>query len=634
MWLRLRPATVRGKLVAMALATTFVALLATAAGMLAYDLDSYQQYWVDDMTTQAEIIAVVSSPALSFNDPAAARQNLGMLRVRPHIEAGAIYDARGVLFAGYAQSPQDTPVFPARPGKAGHAIEGGHLVVYHPVVENGEVIGTVYLIARYGLVDRIRSYAAIMGGVMLFSLLLAALVARRLQQGITQPLAAVTGVARAVMEKRDFSLRVRSPNASGEIATLVYAFNDMLAEVGRRAYAQQEANRTLQHEMTVRQDAERALLVADRRKDEFLATLAHELRNPLAPIRTGLDILRMAGDDKVACERARAIMERQLRQMVRLVDDLLDVSRINTGKLTIKREPVALQSVVGDALELVRPFVEAQEHRLQVELPQEPVYVLGDATRLAQVLSNLLNNAAKYTNSGGELSLRATVEEGQLKIRVSDNGIGVAPHMLGEIFEMFVQADTSLERSTAGLGVGLSLARRLAELHGGTITAESQGIGQGSTLTVTLPVMAAPDDPAAAVPPSARQKVQYRVLLADDNVDFVDSIAVLLRGAGHTVRVCHDGAQALAAADAFVPDYAFLDIGLPRMNGYDLARALRKLPGLQRTVLVAVTGWGQQKDRQLALDAGFNAHLVKPVGAEQILAIMAGSREGLLLRPA
>jgi len=634
MWAWLRPATVRGKLVMMALATTFVALMTAAAGMLLYDLDSYQQYWVDDMTTQAEIIAVVSTPALSFNDPSAARQNLGMLRVRPHILAGAVYDARGAMFAAYAQSARDTPVFPSRPGRAGHAIEGGHLVVYHPVLENGEAIGTVYLIARYGLVERISTYAAIMGGVMLLSLLMAALVANRLQKDITLPLAAVTGVARDVMEKRDFSLRVRSPMASGEIATLVYAFNDMLAEVGRRAQALQDTNRTLQYEMTVRQDAERALLQADRRKDEFLATLAHELRNPLAPIRTGLDILRLAGDDKAACDRARGIMERQLRQMVRLVDDLLDVSRINTGKLAIKREPVALQSVVSDALELVRPFVEAQEHRLQVELPQHPVYVMGDATRLAQVLSNLLNNAAKYTNRGGELALRAMVEQGRLVIRVSDNGIGVAPHMLGEIFEMFVQADTSLERSTAGLGVGLSLARRLAELHGGTIVAESPGIGQGSTMTVTLPVMAAPDAAQDAQQPTGPAGRRLRVLLADDNVDFVDSVAVLLRAAGHTVRVCHDGAQALAAADAFQPDYAFLDIGLPRVNGYDLARSLRKLPGLRHTILVAVTGWGQQKDRMLALEAGFAAHLVKPVAVDQILAIMGGSREGMLQRPA
>ncbi|SFV14196.1 hybrid sensor histidine kinase/response regulator [Pseudoduganella namucuonensis] len=630
---RLKPRTVRGKLVAMALATTFAALLAASGGMLLYDLDSFQQYWVDDMTTQAQIVAVVSSPALSFNDQAAARQNLAMLRVRPQIQAGAIYSANGTLFAAYAQSVQETPVFPDKPGRTGYAIEGGRLVVNHPIVENGETIGTVYLSAHYRLLDRVRSYAAILGGVMVLSLLLAALVAHRLQKGITRPLAAVTGVAREVMQRRDFSLRVPGA-ASGEIGTLVDAFNDMLAEVGRRAHALQEANRTLEHEMTVRQGAERALLLADRRKDEFLATLAHELRNPLAPIRTGLDILRVNADDKVAGERARAIMERQLKQMVRLVDDLLDVSRINTGKLTIKREPVALQAVVGDALELVRPLVEAQRHALHVALPAEPVYVLGDATRLAQVLSNLLNNAAKYTNRGGRLELTADVDDSAhhslLRIRVRDNGIGVAPHMLGQIFDMFVQADTSLERSTAGLGVGLSLARKLAELHGGTITAHSDGIGRGTELTVLLPLLAPPADDEAVAPAAGASGARHRVLLADDNVDFVDSIGALLRAAGHTVEVCHDGKQALAVADGFTADYAFLDIGLPGMNGYDLARALKRLPRMRDTVMVAVTGWGQQKDRQMAFDAGFAGHLVKPVGFDQILAILAGSREGML----
>ncbi|KQW87220.1 hypothetical protein ASC94_27840 [Massilia sp. Root418] len=627
MFARLKPGTVRGKLILMALATTFVALVASSAAMLLYDLDSFQQYWVDDMTTQAEIVAAVSTTALSFNDQTAARQNLSLLRVRPQIQAGAIYAANGTLFAAYAQSLEDTPVFPAKPGRPGYAIESGRLVVYHPIVENREVIGTVYLSARYRLIERLRSYAAILGGVMVLSLLLAALVASRLQRGITQPLAAVTGVAQEVMQKRDFSLRV-PPSGSGEIGTLVAAFNNMLAEVGRRAYALQEANQTLEREMAVRQGAERALLLADRRKDEFLATLAHELRNPLAPIRTGLDILRVNPDDHAAGARARTIMERQLKQMVRLVDDLLDVSRINTGKLAIRRAPLQLHTVVSDALELVRPYLASLDHTLEVQLPPPPVYIDGDATRLAQVLSNLLNNAAKYTDRGGRLSLRAALEGGVLRIRVRDNGIGIAPHMLGEIFDMFVQADTSLERSTAGLGVGLSLARKLAELHGGSIEAASAGLGKGSEFTVTLPVMAVPADPATAAPSAESGRQHYRILLVDDNADFVDSIGSLLRTAGHTVRVCHDGMRALDIADLFAPDFAFLDIGLPQLNGYDLARALRRLPGLRDTVLVAVTGWGQQKDRERAFEAGFQSHLVKPVGFEQIVAILDSAKVG------
>jgi signal transduction histidine kinase/ActR/RegA family two-component response regulator len=621
--------TVRAKLVAMALATAFVALVAMSAGMLAYELVSFQQNWVDDLTTQADIIATVSAPAVSFNDPAAARQNLALLRVRPQIEAGAIYGPGGILFASYAVAPGADPVYPERPGAVGYRIEGGHMVVVHPIVENGERVGTVYLTARYRVLDRVATYSLILGGAMLGSLVLAALVAGRLQLAITRPLQAVTKVARNVMERRDFSLRVRH-GASGEVGTLVDAFNNMLAEVERRAHALQDANRTLEHEMTVRQGAERALLLADRRKDEFLATLAHELRNPLAPLRTGLDIMRLSGGDPGATERARGVMERQLKQMVRLVDDLLDVSRINTGKLTIRREEVALQAVVSNALEIARPFIDTQGHALTVALPAQPVFVLGDATRLAQVLSNLLNNAARYTPRGGSIALSAAVaDDGLLRIRVSDSGIGIAPPMLGAIFEMFVQADASLERLNAGLGVGLSLARKLVELHEGTIEVASAGTGQGSTFTVVLPVLAQVAKPAPVATLPAGLAGPFRILLVDDNVDFVTAIGALLRTLGHTVQVCHDGAQALAGAAAFAPDFAFLDIGLPLMNGYDLARALRRMPALSRTVMVAVTGWGQQKDRDLAFEAGFEEHLVKPVSVEQILAILAGHREGV-----
>nr|WP_229430081.1 ATP-binding protein [Pseudoduganella umbonata] len=631
----LRPDTVRAKLVAMALATTFAALVTTSVSMLVYDLTTFQQNWVDDLTTQAEIVATVSAPAVGFNDPAAARQNLALLRVRPQIQQGAIYGAGGAVFADYALPGADVPALPARPGRSGHAIEGGRMVVYHPIVENGERVGTVYLSARYRLLDRLASYAMILGVVMLASLLLAALVASRLQQAITRPLQAVTNVARAVMQRRDFSLRVdydddHHGKHGGEIGTLVDAFNDMLAEIGRRANALEEANLTLEREMAVRQGAERALLLADRRKDEFLATLAHELRNPLAPLRTGLDIMRLNGGDPAASLRARGVMERQLKQMVRLVDDLLDVSRINTGKLTIRRENLDLHAVVANALEIARPFIDAQGHQLAVHLPPGPVHLLGDSTRLAQVLSNLLNNAARYTPRGGHIALSAEVGgDGRLRIHVADDGIGIAPDMLGAIFEMFVQADATLERTNQGLGVGLSLARRLVELHDGALEAASDGQGQGSTFTVTLPVLAEAPSPVARPAPSLGGERKFRILLVDDNEDFVNAIGGLLRTMGHTVHVCHDGPQALADAAGFAPDFAFLDIGLPGLNGYDLARALRAMPALGRTVMIAVTGWGQQKDRDLAFEAGFAQHLVKPVSVEQILAILAGKSDSV-----
>jgi signal transduction histidine kinase/CheY-like chemotaxis protein len=609
--------TVRGKLILMAVATTFVALLAASVAMLLFDLRAFQRYWTDDLMTQADIMARVTAPALAFNDEETARQNLAVLRVRPQILAAAVYTSDGTRFATYASAPNQA--IPARPAPSGYRIEAGEVAVFRNIVENGEMVGTVYLRSRYGLVDRLVSYGAILGAVMLGALLIAGLVASRLQAAITRPLAAVTNVARQVMQRRDFTLRVPG-NDSGEIGVLVAAFNDMLAEIGRRSHALQEANATLEHEMQVRQRAEEALRLADRRKDEFLATLAHELRNPLAPIRTGLDILRLRSGDAQATQRATDIMERQLRQMVRLVDDLLDVSRINTGKFTIKSGRVELKAVVNDALEVVRPYIELHGHELTIDLPDRPVFLNGDATRLAQILSNLLNNAAKYTNRGGRVGLKATVDDRTLMVVVSDTGI--APDMLDTVFEMFVQVDSTLERSNAGLGVGLSLARKLVELHGGSIEAHSAGVGHGSQFVVRLPIVVEPELPAKPTPMSFISAETYRILLADDNVDFVNSIGALLTAMGHSVVITHNGPDALAAAKRFCPDYAFLDIGLPQMSGYDLARGIRDLSCCTMTVMVAVTGWGQEKDRQLAFEAGFDHHMVKPVRFEQIEEIL------------
>jgi signal transduction histidine kinase/ActR/RegA family two-component response regulator len=612
---------VRSKMILMAVSTTLVALLSAAVAMLLFDARAFQRYWVDDLMSQAEIVASVTAPAIAFNDAKSAQQNLAVLRVRPQILAAAIYTAKGTMFASYAR-PGAGQVFPARPEKPGYRIEHGELVAYQNLVDHGEVLGTVYLRSRYDLAERILNYAAILGAVTLGALVIAGLVASRLQAGITRPLEAVTNVARQVMQRRDFTLRVPGNN-SGEIGVLVAAFNDMLAEIGRRSSALQEANRTLEHEMEVRKRAEDALIVADRRKDEFLATLAHELRNPLAPIRTGLDILRLRSGDAQATQRATDIMERQLRQMVRLVDDLLDVSRINTGKFAIKMGRVELKAVVNDALEVVRSYIELHGHELAIDLPDRPVFLHGDATRLAQILSNLLNNAAKYTNRGGRVSLSASVEDETLVLVVADNGIGIAPEMLDTVFDMFVQVDSTLERTNAGLGVGLSLARRLVELHGGTITATSEGLGKGSRFTVRLPIVVEPELPTKPTPAAFISGETYRILLADDNVDFVNSIGALLSAMGHSVVITHNGPDALTAAARFCPDYAFLDIGLPQMSGYDLARGIRRLPCGPMTVLIAVTGWGQEKDRQLAFEAGFDHHMVKPVRFEQIEEILS-----------
>jgi len=399
-----------------------------------------------------------------------------------------------------------------------------------------------------------------------------------------------------VIEQRDYSLRARK-TTEDEIGQLVDSFNAMLAEAGRRADALRES---------------------DVRKDEFLATLAHELRNPLAPIRNALEILKMPGANPAMLEKARQMMERQLAQMVRLVDDLLDVSRITTGKLGIRKALLEVQAAIRDAIETARPFVEARRHQLEVQLPSQPISIEGDRTRLAQVFANLLHNAAKYTEPGGYITLSLAEEDDQAVVRVRDTGIGLAPESLAAIFDMFVQVDRTLERTQAGLGVGLTLSRQLVTLHGGTIEAKSGGVGKGSEFTVRLPLAGAALANADPEVRRLRARQSRRILLADDNADFADSLAELFAARGHEVRVAHNGAEALAAAAAFNPDFAFLDIGMPKVHGYEVARRLRDMPATSECVLVAVTGWGQEDDRQRAREAGFDRHILKPVDPAEI----------------
>lgn len=618
--------SVRRKLMLVVLATTFTALLVAAIALVTYELRTYERAWVSDLVTQADILARASAPALLFDDPGTASENLALLKVRPQILAAAIYSAKGKLFATYAQGATQ-PRFPILPGLDGYRIDGGEIVLFHRIIEKDEILGTVYLRATFELAGRLRDYLTILGAVMALSLLVAILMSVWLQAAVTKPILAVTRVARAVMERRDFSLRVEK-TTDDEIGYLVGAFNDMLAEVGRRAVALETSNLSLQHEMGVRRVAEEALLIADRRKDEFLATLAHELRNPLAPMRNALRILAVAGDDASAAQHARDMMERQLQQMVRLVDDLLDVSRITTGKLALRKERTELNAVVRNAVDTARPFLDARGHGLTVKLPPEPVYLDADPTRLAQVFSNLLNNAAKYTDPGGRIALAATRAGDSVTVTVADNGIGIAPGMQQSIFEMFTQVDHSLERTQAGLGVGLTLAKRLIELHGGTLEAHSEGLNRGSEFVVRLPAATATTPGPQAVPGTGADGMAsgHRILVADDNIDFATSFALILRMLGNDVRVVHDGAAALEAAASLKPAFCFLDIGLPKINGYDLAQRLRQMPATAHSTLIAVTGWGQEKDRQRAHEAGFDHHMVKPVDPNAIETLLRTAR--------
>ncbi len=363
--------------------------------------------------------------------------------------------------------------------------------------------------------------------------------------------------------------------------------------------------------------AEEALRDADRRKDEFLAILAHELRNPLAPIRNSLALMRQAGGDSRIMEKARDMMDRQVQQMVRLVDDLLDVSRITRNKLELRKEQIELAAVVQSAVETSGPLIQASRHRLTVSLPVEPIPLDADPTRLAQVLSNLLNNAAKYTEPGGSIWLTAERRGGEAVVSVKDTGVGIPADMLPRIFEMFTQVDPSLERAHGGLGIGLTLARRLVELHGGTVEVDSAGPGRGSELTVRLPVFET--QPQAQAPQgtagpgeTTEAPPRRRILVVDDNEDTADSLGLLLTLAGNEVRTAHDGLKAVEVAAAFRPAVVLLDIGLPKLNGYEAARRIRELQG-KDVALIAVTGWGQEEDKRQAKEAGFDFHLVKPL---------------------
>jgi PAS domain S-box-containing protein len=378
---------------------------------------------------------------------------------------------------------------------------------------------------------------------------------------------------------------------------------------------------------TERMRAEESLRDADRRKDEFLATLAHELRNPLAPIRNSLQILKLPRLEPEIASQAREMMERQVHHLVRLVDDLLDVSRVMRGKIELRKESCELSSIVARAVETAQPLIDAQQHQLDINLPAESLQVFADPIRLAQVISNVLTNAAKYTDPNGHIRLSASRVGEQVELRVKDNGIGIAPAMLDQIFELFVQADQSSVRAQGGLGIGLTLVKNLVELHGGTVAAISQGLGAGTEIVVSLPLhreirQACPvednGDEAAKKSFAGR-----RLLVVDDNRDAATTLAMLLRLQGCEVHVANDGLAALEAAAHYQPELIFLDIGMPGMDGYEVARRIRRTPGLKHIVLAALTGWGQQEDRRRSAEAGFDHHLVKPVQPGTLESILA-----------
>ena len=395
------------------------------------------------------------------------------------------------------------------------------------------------------------------------------------------------------------------------------------------------------HDVTNRRNYEQRLLEQDIRKDEFLATLAHELRNPLAPIRTGLQLLKSEPRAQDVMSRTLPVMERQLEHLVHLVDDLLDVSRISSGKIILKRQRVLFHDVAAAAIEASRPLINASSHILSIDWPDEEIWLDADPTRLVQIFSNLLTNSAKYMHAGGQITFAAHLQHGNIVVTVRDTGMGIPAAMLRQVFDRFTQISRTLDRAQGGLGIGLSLVKTLVKMHGGSVHAASEGVDKGCTFTVVLPVVSAPDasevdrsapaaskpfvEPlqAAIEPVSNSLAIKQRVLVVDDNVDAAQTMVMLLDLSGHDARAAFSGEEALKTAVDFVPHVVFLDIGMPKMNGYEVARQLLAHPSTASAKLIAVTGWGGEEDIRKSKMAGFHAHLTKPVDPNTIDAMLA-----------
>jgi signal transduction histidine kinase len=447
---------------------------------------------------------------------------------------------------------------------------------------------------------------------------LAASLQRLLAEGCVLP----TGAPLCVGERRLGALLIEA--AEADRATL-----GELADRAGMAFDNARLYGSLQREIARSRAAEESLQEAARRKDEFLAMLSHELRNPLAPIRTAMEVIRRVAPPEPTLVKARDAVDRQVGHLVRLVEELLDVSRISEGRISLKKEQLELARVVSHAVETTRPLIDSRGQDLVVHLPHSPVWVFGDAVRLAQVVANLLNNSAKYTPEGGRIELSARAAEGQAVIEVKDDGEGIDAQLLPRVFDLFVQGQRSLDRSQGGLGLGLTLVRRLVELHQGRVEAASAGAGRGSSFRVFLPCLSTV--PSAVQKASPFQETQRRlpgcrVLVVDDNLDAAETIAAYLRLEGHDTKVVNQGGEVLAAARVFEPQVVVLDIGLPGLDGYQIARQLRSSEETRDTLLIAVTGYGREEDRALAAEAGFDCHFVKPADPIEIQAAIDRSR--------
>src|SRR5688572_4262565 len=721
-----------GKLMLVILTSTAIALAAAGAALMFTDLRDSRAAWSDDLRTEAAILSLAVQPALSFDDRDAAQRNLSALQERGSIQAAALYDSDGQLFAHYTRDGQLSPAQPLPARGEGMKSDGGRLELIRSVRLGDETLGFVYLRAQHDVSGRVRAYLSVLGAVLGLGFIAALLASTWLQRVVSLPMESMADVARQIVEKRDYSFRA-TRTTDDEIGVVVDAFNKMLDEVESHARALETSEKlyraigeTINYGvwvtgadgqaiyfsdsflklvgLTLREAAndgwtrvlhpddhddtlaawkecartgnnwyrehrvlavdgryhsvlsqgvpirdadgrvqrwaginldisrlkntERALLEADRRKDEFLATLAHELRNPLAPIRNAVRILDSPAADERQRKWGREVIARQVQRMSLLLDDLLDVSRITRGQLELKKDYVDLKAVVGVAVETARPLIDAKRHQLEVRLPTENIRLEADPLRLSQVIGNLLTNAAKYTDPEGRIELDARITNAELQIAIRDSGIGLPEEVIPGLFTMFSQVNSAIDRAEGGLGIGLALVKGLLELHGGRVEVRSEGLGRGSEFIVHLPhkvlapheALVVEDTHGAANAPTLRRG---RVLVADDNRDAAESLGMVLRLMGYEVAIAFGGAEALEAAAREKPRAAIVDIGMPGMSGHEVARRMRLEAWGRHAVLVALTGWGQDSDKQAARAAGFDDHLTKPVDPDDVEAVLS-----------
>jgi two-component system, sensor histidine kinase len=627
--------SVRGKLMRIVLLTTLIALLAAGIGMLTHDLSVYRDSWVADLETQASILATSTASALVADDRSVAERNVAALQARPSVLVAALYAANGKRYASFSRTGETLPPLQLQAVVRTARVSGGSVELIEPITQDGQRLGTLLLRSHHDLGARALAYLGIFGLVTVMSMLVALLLSTALQRDITEPLDSMATVAREVVTRRDYSLRAHS-TTDDEIGFVVEAFNSMLDEVQSRARALEQSNAALTSEVQIRHSAEvalaransrlesmmAALREADRKKDEFLATLAHELRNPLAPVMHAVKLMESTAADERQRQWGREVIARQVQRMGLLLDDLLDVSRITRGRLELRKDYVDLRSLVSSAVETARPLIDAKKHTLTVDLPEDPIELEVDPLRLSQALSNLLTNAAKYTDAHGQVRLTAAQDGQGLTIRVIDSGIGIDSGVINGLFEMFSQIDSAIDRAEGGLGIGLALVKGLVALHGGSVQATSPGLGQGSEFAIRLPRTAvverrapASDQPSSPVP---LMGPRGKIVIADDNRDAADSLKLLLELSGYDTFVAYNGQQAVDLGSAERPSAFILDVGMPDMTGYEVARRIRQQAWGRNALLVAITGWGQEDDKERAKAAGFDHHFTKPVTPEAV----------------